>query len=74
VIIPRRMRWEGHMAHMGDKTGAYRVLVGRLEGMEDLGIDGRVTLQWIFKKWDGRHDHIDLAQYTDSWQALCKQH
>lgn len=26
------MRWVEHVACIGDKTGAYRVLVGRLEG------------------------------------------
>jgi hypothetical protein len=25
----RRMRWAGHIAHMGDGRGAYRILVGR---------------------------------------------
>jgi len=25
------MRWAGHIACMGDRRGAYRVLVGRLE-------------------------------------------
>jgi hypothetical protein len=38
---------------------------------ENPGIDGRIILQWIFKKWDGGGiDWIDLAQNRDRWQAL----
>jgi hypothetical protein len=28
---------EGHVAHMGEKRGAYRILVGRPEGRRPLG-------------------------------------
>jgi hypothetical protein len=37
VIKSRRMRWEGHVARMGEKRGAYRILVGRPEGRRPLG-------------------------------------
>jgi hypothetical protein len=37
VIKSRRMRRAGHMALMGEGRGAYRVLVGRLEGKRPLG-------------------------------------
>jgi hypothetical protein len=36
VIKSRRMRWR-HVARMGQKRGAYRILVGRLEGKRPLG-------------------------------------
>jgi hypothetical protein len=32
VVKSRRMRWAVHIARMGDRRGAYRVLVGRSEG------------------------------------------
>jgi hypothetical protein len=32
IIKSRKMRWKGHVAHMGEKRYAYRVLVGKPEG------------------------------------------
>jgi len=37
VIKLRRMRWAGHVAHMGERRGVYRVLVGKTEGKGPLG-------------------------------------
>jgi hypothetical protein len=34
---PRRMRWAGHVACMGEGRGVYRVLFGRPEGKGPLG-------------------------------------
>jgi hypothetical protein len=43
VIKSRRMRWAGHVARMGDRRDANRVLVGRPEEgdhLEDPGLMG----------------------------------
>jgi len=37
VIKSRRMRWVGHVMHMGEGRGVYRVLVGKPEGKRPLG-------------------------------------
>ena len=42
------------MASMGEERGAYRVLVGKLEGRNhwgDLGVDGWIILGWISRMW-----------------------
>jgi hypothetical protein len=31
MIKSRRMKWEEHVARMGEKRGVYRVLVGKTE-------------------------------------------
>jgi hypothetical protein len=41
--------------------------------LEDPGVDRRITLRQIFRKWDwggGGMDWIDVAPTTDRWQAL----
>jgi hypothetical protein len=38
--------------------------------LEDPGVDGRIILKWIFKKWDGGMDWIDMAQDRDRWRDL----
>jgi len=43
---------------MGDRRGVFRVLVGKPEGkrplgrLKDSGVDAKIILRWIFRKWD----------------------
>ena len=74
VVKPRRMRWAGHVARMGDDRGVHRVLVGKPEGKRPLGIPRRrwednikMDLQEV---GGGRGDWMELAQDRDSWWAL----
>jgi hypothetical protein len=52
----RRMRWVGHVAHMGEERKVYKVLVGKPEGdyLEDQGVDGRMGSEWILGRLNGR--------------------
>jgi hypothetical protein len=44
IIKSRRMRQEGHVARMGTKRNAYRILVGMPEGKRPLG---RPRRRWV---------------------------
>ena len=61
------------MARAAERRGIFRALVGNPEGknhLEDPRMDGRIILRWIFSKWDGGMDWIDLARDRDRWRAL----
>ena len=49
VIKSRRMRWAGHVVHMGEERGVYRVLVGKPEGKRSLGGPGH---RWVDIRMD----------------------
>jgi hypothetical protein len=38
--------------------------------LEGPGVDAKIISKFIFKKWDGDLDWIDLAQDRDRWRAL----
>jgi hypothetical protein len=44
IIKSRRMRWAGHIARMGEKRHAYRLLVGKPEGKRPIG---RPRRRWV---------------------------
>ena len=44
-----------HVAHMGERRGVYRVLVGKPERKRrfvSLRLDGKIILRWKFRRWD----------------------
>jgi len=50
------MRWPKRVAHTEARKWAYRFLVVKPEGMKPLGnsgVDERMALKWILKKWNG---------------------
>jgi hypothetical protein len=74
VIKARRMRWAGHVAHIGEVRGAYNILVGKPEGRRPMR---RPRRRWedniemdLREIWFGDVDWIHLAQDRDTWRAL----
>jgi hypothetical protein len=74
IIKSRRMRWAGHVARMGEKRNAYRLLVRKPEEKRPLG---RPRRRWVDNiRMDlvevgcGDVDWIGLAQDRDKWRAL----
>jgi hypothetical protein len=74
IIRSRRMRWAGHVARMGEKRNAYRLLEGKPEGKRPLE---KPRHRWVNNirmdlgevGWGGV-DWIDLAQDRDKWRAV----
>jgi hypothetical protein len=73
IIKSRRMRWVGHVARMGEKRNAYRILVGKPEGKRPLG---KPICRWVDNIKMGLReigtdvvDWIDMAQDRDQWRA-----
>jgi hypothetical protein len=67
------MRWAEHVACVVKGRGAYKILLGKPEGkshLEDLSVDGRIILKWIFKTWDEDMNWIDQFQGRDRWQTV----
>jgi len=69
VVKSRKMRWAGHAALMGERTGVCRVLVGKPEWKRPLG---RPRRRWqhnikmyLQELGCGEMDWIDLAQDRD---------
>jgi hypothetical protein len=71
--IKSRMRWAGHVARVGEKSGAYRVLVGRPEGRRPLGRPRRIwedNIKMDLQDVGWGMDWIELAQGRDGWWAV----
>jgi len=55
VIKSRKMRWVGHLARMGRGeayTGFWWGNLRERDHLGDPGLDGKIRLRWIYRKWD----------------------
>jgi Fe-S-cluster containining protein len=72
-FIPKKDEIGRACSTYGARRGACRVLEGKPERkshFEDPGVDGRIILKYIFEKWYGGMEWIDLAQDRDRWRAV----
>jgi hypothetical protein len=73
IIKSRRMGWAGHVARMGEKRGAHRILVGRPERRRPLGRPGcrwEDNIKMDLEEVGWGMDWIELAQDRDRWRTL----
>jgi hypothetical protein len=74
IIKSRRMKWEGHVARIGEKRNAYRLLVGKPEGRRPRERPRRrwvdIIRMYLGKVGWGDVDWIGLAQNRNRWRAL----
>jgi hypothetical protein len=59
IIKSRRMRWKGHVARMGEKRNAYRLLVGKSEEKRPLK---RPRSRWV--------DNIKMDLLEIGWGSV----
>jgi len=46
------MRWAGHVERVGEERRVYRGNRRVRDHWGDLGVDGRIILGWISRRWD----------------------
>ena len=73
VVKPRRMRWAGHVARMGEDRGVHRVLVGKPDGKRPLGRPRRRwedNIKMDLQEDGGGRGDWELVQDRDGWRSL----
>ena len=73
VVKSRRIRWAGHVAHMGEGRGVHRVIVRKPERKRPLGRPRRRwedNIRMNLREVGGGGDWMELAQDRDRWRAL----
>jgi hypothetical protein len=74
-IKPRRMRWAGHVACMGEERKVYEVLVRKPEGKKRVRKPRHrweygIRMDLTQTGWGGGVEWIHLAQDRDRWQVV----